>query len=333
MALRRTSSGAAPRRSSMAACPCWPAWGTSRRSSLANFQAFCRPPWASSSQTSPTAWVPIFLYCAWVEFSGMDSNGIDGEQGTPGDFGFKVLTSKDPAAKTRKLQAELANGRLAMMAIIGMFYQDGLTGSAWGDWALYTDSNLRCEQQRQSNAKTALAAFESELGVQPPVGFWDPLGFSRDGNEENFRRRRATEIKHGRVSMLACMGYITPELTGKFPGELSPSAHLKFSEIPNGLKAVSVVPIAGWVQIFLYCAYVEFSGMESNGIDGCQGTPGDFGFKVLTSKDEAGKTRKLQAELANGRLAMMAIIGMFYQDGLTGSAWGDWANFTDSNLR
>eukprot|EP00420_Gonyaulax_spinifera_P017470 CAMPEP_0197902078 /NCGR_PEP_ID=MMETSP1439-20131203/52582_1 /TAXON_ID=66791 /ORGANISM="Gonyaulax spinifera, Strain CCMP409" /LENGTH=30 /DNA_ID= /DNA_START= /DNA_END= /DNA_ORIENTATION= len=30
-----------------------------------------------------------------------------------------------------------------MMAIIGMFYQDGLTGSAWGDWALYTDSNLR----------------------------------------------------------------------------------------------------------------------------------------------------------------------------------------------
>ena len=28
--------------------------------------------------------------------------------------------------------------RLAMMAIIGMFFQDGLTGSAWGDWALYT---------------------------------------------------------------------------------------------------------------------------------------------------------------------------------------------------
>merc|ERR1712037_94567 len=39
-----------------------------------------------------------------------------------------------------------------------------------------------------------------------------------------------------------------------------------------------------------------------------------------------GRTRKLNAEIANGRLAMMAIIGMFYQDGLTGSAWGDWAN-------
>ena len=35
----------------------------------------------------------------------------------------------DPEEKTKKLAAELANGRLAMMAIIGMFFQDGLTGS------------------------------------------------------------------------------------------------------------------------------------------------------------------------------------------------------------
>ena len=51
----------------------------------------------------------------------------DQSPGTPaaaGDFGFKVLTSSDPAEKTKKLSAELANGRLAMMAIIGMFFQD-----------------------------------------------------------------------------------------------------------------------------------------------------------------------------------------------------------------
>ena len=50
----------------------------------------------------------------------------DQSPGTPaaaGDFGFKVLTSSDPAEKTKKLlSAELANGRLAMMAIIGMFF-------------------------------------------------------------------------------------------------------------------------------------------------------------------------------------------------------------------
>ena len=66
--------------------------------------------------------------------------------------------------------------------------QDGLTGSAWGDWANYTASPLR--------------AFENELGVQAPVGFWDPAGFTADGSTENFARRRQTELKHGRISML-----------------------------------------------------------------------------------------------------------------------------------
>jgi hypothetical protein len=35
--------------------------------------------------------------------------------------------------KQKKLAAELANGRLAMMAIIGMFFQNGLTGDTWRD--------------------------------------------------------------------------------------------------------------------------------------------------------------------------------------------------------
>merc|ERR1740123_1684957 len=200
------------------------------------------------------------------------------------------------------------------MAIIGMFFQDGLTGSAWGDWANYTESPLR--------------AFENELGVQVPVGFWDPLGLAADGDSATFMRRRETELKHGRICMLATMGYITPELTGKFPGMLSPSAGLSFESIPNGLAAISKVPGLGWGQIVLYCAAVEAAGANNRG-----DAPGDFGWKVLTSSDPEEKKKKLAAEIANGRLAMMAIIGMFFQDGLTGSAWGDWANYEGSPLR
>merc|ERR1712004_692352 len=113
---------------------------------------------AAVSKVPAAGWAQIVAYGAYCEISGINNRGE-----APGDFGFKVLTSADPEIKKKKLQAEIPNGRLAMMAIIGMFFQDGLTGSAWGDWANYTDSNLRCEQQRQSNAKTALAAFESEL--------------------------------------------------------------------------------------------------------------------------------------------------------------------------
>merc|ERR1740127_149131 len=203
-----------------------------------------------------------------------------------------------------------------MVAIIGMFFQDGLTGSAWGDWVLYTDSPLR--------------AFESEFGVQEPVGFWDPLGFSADGDVAAFKRRRSVELKHGRICMLATMGYITPEITGKIPGYLSPSAGLKFADIPNGLAAISKVPSLGWAQIAAYFGFCEFSGGFE---DYKSGTPGDYGWKALTSDDPAEKTKKLSAEIANGRLAMVAIIGMFFQDGLTGSAWGDWALYTASPLR
>ena len=46
------------------------------------------------------------------------------------------------------------------MVIVGIFFQGGLTGSAWDDWALYTDSPLRayenetgCSQQSASGTR------------------------------------------------------------------------------------------------------------------------------------------------------------------------------------
>ena len=81
--------------------------------------------------------------------------------------------------------------------------------------------------------------------------------------------------------------------------------------MPNGLAAISKVPAAGWGQILAYMAFCEVSQDQS---PGTAAAAGDFGFKVLTSSDPAEKTKKLSAELANGRLAMMAIIGMFFQD-------------------
>merc|ERR1712012_468269 len=178
---------------------------------------------AAISKVPAAGWIQIIAYFGFCEFSG----GFDDyKTGTPGDYGWTVLTSSDPEEKTKKLAAEIANGRLAMVAIIGMFFQDGLTGSAWGDWALYTDSPLR--------------AFENELGVQAPVGFWDPLGLTKDGDVEAFKRRRATELKHGRVAMIACMDYITPEFF-RWPGECSTSLHLKFEDIPNGLNALGKI--------------------------------------------------------------------------------------------
>ena len=142
----------------------------------------------------------------------------------------------------------------------------------------------------------------------------------------NIARRRQIDLKHGRMSILASRGYLTSELAE----HLSPSAGLKFADVPNGLGAISKVPAAGWAQIVFYGALCELSQDQSAGT---AAAAGDFGWKVLTSGDAAEKQKKLAAEIANGRLAMMAIIGMFFQDGLTGSAWGDWALYTGSPLK
>ena len=85
--------------------------------------------------------------------------------------------------------------------------QDGLTGSAWGDWSLYTASPLRAGRESKvarsffGGETTSYASFDpaKELGVQEPIGFWDPLGLSADKDEATFKRRRAVEIKHGRI--------------------------------------------------------------------------------------------------------------------------------------
>ena len=37
-------------------------------------------------------------------------------------------------------------------------------------------------------------------------GFWDPVGFTADGEVSAFKRRRSVELKHGRISMMATMG-------------------------------------------------------------------------------------------------------------------------------
>merc|ERR1712174_63323 len=183
---------------------------------------------AALSKVPGAGWVQIFLFCGLIE-KGLfvyDPSRAPGDYENGGVLGVpNGSTLPAGELKSRRLSAELANGRLAMMAIIGMFYQDGLTGSAWGDWEYYTDSPLR--------------AFENELGVQDPVGFWDPLNFALDGDVTVFRRRRESEIKHGRISMIACIGYIVPSLGTSFDGSggyrfdgvLSPSQPLFFSQI------------------------------------------------------------------------------------------------------
>merc|ERR1719411_1755907 len=68
------------------------------------------------------------------------------------------------------------------------------------------------------------------LGVDPgPLDLFDPLGFVDD--EESFARRRAVEIKHGRISMLAFIGMAVQELGVTFPGSLDLAGDYPFADV------------------------------------------------------------------------------------------------------
>merc|ERR1719440_309760 len=75
---------------------------------------------------------------------------------------------------------------------------------------------------------------ESDIGVTPPLGLFDPLGFLSRGPEA-YRRYQEIEIKHGRFCMAATLGVIVTEAGIKFPGYISLSQDLKFADVPGTL--------------------------------------------------------------------------------------------------
>jgi len=257
-------------------------------------------------------WAQIGIFIAYLELFPMrqEKDRIPGDAPGFGRLGVPIFASKcDVEGSRRSLEAEINNGRLAMVAIVGMVTQNALFGST--SPAMWLPSS----------------AFEGELGVQAPVGFWDPLGLAADGDVDNFKRRRAVELKHGRICMLACIGYIIPEYF-RWPGYLSPAQGIKFTDVPHGIAAISKVPLEGWLQIGLFLGHYEGQFFRQDATR----APGDFAgygflgvgknfifnFDPIEFKDAEVRKTKLNAEIANGRLAMVALMAMLFQNGTVG---------------
>mmetsp|Transcript_16372 Transcript_16372/g.43266 ORF Transcript_16372/g.43266 Transcript_16372/m.43266 type:complete len:278 (+) Transcript_16372:157-990(+) len=240
---------------------------------------------AALSRVPAGGWAQIGCFIAFLELFPLrqDPNRL------PGDFVFcgklavpcffvagKAGRTADPVDNKRGLEAELNNGCLAMVAITGVVSQNGFLGTTGSEMWI------------------PASAFETELSVQAPVGFWDLLKLAADGDVDAFKRRRAAELRDGRICMLVTLGYMVPEYF-KFPRYLSPSLGLKLVDVPNGIAAVSKVPIEGWLRIGLFLSHMEsnflrqypkralgdFEGYVAGdeGDEGCDGHDGDEGHE------------------------------------------------------
>ena len=175
-------------------------------------------------------------------------------------------------------------------------------------------------------ASTALNAFESELGAQPPLGFFDPLGMLDDADQERFDRLRYVEIKHGRISQLAFLGQITTRAGIHLSGSID-SAGNSFDSFPNGWAAINgpdAIPGAGLAQIVAFVGALELGVMKDSANGAAPGDfVGDFRNGAIDfgwdTFDEETKLSKRAIELNNGRAALMGILGLMVHEQLGGS--------------
>ncbi|KAL7561644.1 hypothetical protein ACA910_018535 [Epithemia clementina (nom. ined.)] len=169
----------------------------------------------------------------------------------------------------------------------------------------------------KNSASVSLQAFENEIGATPPLDFFDPLGLVKDGKQSRFDRLRAVELKHGRVSMLAVVGYLTTESGARLSGDID-FAGTTFESIPSGFAALTAMPQEGLAQIIAFCGFLELFVMRD--VKGTGEFIGDFRNGAFDlgwdSFDAETKVDKRNIELNQGRAAMMGILALMVHEQL-----------------
>jgi len=159
-------------------------------------------------------------------------------------------------------------------------------------------------------------------GAIAPLGFFDPLGFSKDADLNTAKRLREAEIMHGRVAMMATIGYIIGESTPTITYGMDVHHTIANNQIPE-------VPGTVLFPFFLAINIAEALRASIGWVEPGLGPlfslrekyyPGDIGFDPfgLKPKDAKDFANMQTKELSNGRLAMLAAAGMCVQEQVNG---------------
>jgi hypothetical protein len=155
-----------------------------------------------------------------------------------------------------------------------------------------------------------------------PVGLFDPLGLGAKADEPTLKRYREAELTHGRVAMLAAVGFLVGEY-------VEGSSFLFDAQISGpGITHLAQVPAPFWVLLTIAIGASETTRAEIGWVDPKDVPvakpgllrddyiPGNLGFDPLGLKpeDPAAFFELQTKELQNGRLAMLAAAGFMAQE-------------------
>ncbi|KAI0563886.1 Light-harvest protein [Gracilaria domingensis] len=200
--------------------------------------------------------------------------------------------------------------------VVMIAFVSGFAGVPLTRASAFTSSAFAARHAPVRTARFSMSASKSVPFLPQPekldgtlagdVGF-DPLGFS-DMFDINFLRE--AEVKHGRICMLAIVGWVFPEAVYHLPNEIYSAT--------NPLEAVGKV---GWlpiIQILLFIAVCEAATSYKKVYEEKCADPGNYGFDPLNlAGSPEKKLRQQTAEIKNGRLAMCAIGGAIHHTLLT----------------
>merc|ERR1719164_330856 len=154
-------------------------------------------------------------------------------------------------------------------------------------------------------------AFAQTLpGITAPLGFFDPAGFCAsssgaegEATEGKVRFYREVELKHGRVAMLAALGFpLAEQFHPLFGGNIDVPSFSAFQQTPLQTFWPAVVLAIAVIEVFSIIPAFENPNVEGWAIRSDH-VAGDFGFDPLGLKPTtAAELYDMQTkELNNGR--------------------------------
>merc|ERR1712127_43848 len=179
-----------------------------------------------------------------------------------------------------------------------------------------------------ARASSAMSAFTVDTmpGALAPMGFFDPLGFAAKADEKTLKRYREAEVAHGRVAMLAVLGFLVGEsVEGSsflFDAQITGPAISHPAQIPDGWDALIITMIGAAEAQRAQIGWVDpaDASYDQPGLLRDDYYPGDIGFDPLGIRPEDPEELDLMItrELQNGRLAMLAAAGFLAQEAVDG---------------
>eukprot|EP00747_Dinoflagellata_sp_TGD_P153397 gnl/TRDRNA2_/TRDRNA2_177387_c0_seq2.p1 gnl/TRDRNA2_/TRDRNA2_177387_c0~~gnl/TRDRNA2_/TRDRNA2_177387_c0_seq2.p1 ORF type:complete len:389 (+),score=84.33 gnl/TRDRNA2_/TRDRNA2_177387_c0_seq2:118-1167(+) len=189
--------------------------------------------------------------------------------------------------------------------------------------------NVRTFKQLEEVRDDVVIKAQDMAGITAPTGFFDPLGLSADLPAGRLLFYREVEIKHGRVAMLASLGFLVGEqFHPLFGGNIDVPSYIAFQATPLQRLWPAVVTAVAIPEIFSIFQFDFIPGSNPKNPEGgawwsikpSKRIPGDFGFDPLGLRPQTpDELKEMQnKEINNGRLAMIAAAGMIAQELATG---------------